>query len=85
MEASAKFTACPSFQVCDAVCAVNTGAAAGVATENVSDDEAPPRSVAVTLMLRPVAVLATVPVKVPVVLLNDSQDGNAAPFDWVAL
>ena len=37
-----------------------------------------------TLMLRPVAVLATVPVKVPVVALKDNQDGKAAPFDGVA-
>jgi hypothetical protein len=28
--------------------------------------------------------LATEPVKVPVVPLNDSQDGNAAPLDSVA-
>ena len=42
-------------------------------------------SVAVTLTLNPVAELATVPLKVPVALLNDNQDGNAAPFDSVAL
>ena len=85
LDARVKFTACPSFQVWLAVCAVTVGAAgAGVAIENVSDAENPLVSVAVTLMLSPVALLATVPVKVPVVLLKDSQDGSAAPFDSVA-
>ena len=85
MAANVKFTNCPSFQVCVAVCAASTGAAAGVATENVSEDDAPPRSVAVTLMLKPPAVLGTVPVNVPLVALNVSQDGKAAPVDSVAL
>ena len=86
MAASVKFTACPSFQVCVAVCAVSVGAVgAGVAIVNVSDADNPLVSVAVTLMLKPVVLLATVPVKVPVVVLKVSQDGKAAPLDSVAL
>ena len=85
MDARVKFTACPSFQVWVAVCAVRAGAnGAGVAIENVSDADSPLVSVAITLTLSPVAELATVPVKVLVAALKDSQDGNAAPFDSVA-
>ena len=86
MDARAKFTACPSFQIWVPVCAVRVGAeGVGVRTANVSDVESPLVSVAVTWTLRPAAELATVPVKAPVVALNDNQDGNAAPLDSVAL
>jgi len=82
--ASERFTACPSFHVWPEVWLASAGAAAGVATENVSDTDRPLVSVAVTLMLRPAALFGTVPVNVSVAALKLSQDGNAAPFESVA-
>ena len=85
LDAKVKLIAWLVPQLWAAVCAVTVGAAAGVETEKVSVAESPLVSVAVTEMVSPVVLLATVPVKVPVLLLNDSQDGNAAPFESVAL
>ena len=59
-------------------------AAAAMLTLNVSDAESLLASVAVTVILREVAVLGAVPEKVPVDELNDSQDGSDQPFDCVA-
>src|SRR2546421_644680 len=78
--ARVKLTASPSFQVWVAVWLVTVGALAGVSTEKVSDVDRPLVSVAVTLRLRPAAVLGTVPVKLWVEGLKFNQDGSAAPF-----
>src|SRR5438034_322243 len=61
--ARVKLTARPGFEVWAAVWLVTVCALAGVSTENVSDADRPLVSVAITLMLRPAAVLGTVPVK----------------------
>ena len=84
-EGSVKLTFAFSAQVCGAVCAVKTGAEAGMTTEKVSDEDSPPVSVAVTLMVSAPGVFGAVPVKVSVAALNVSQDGSAEPFACVAL
>ena len=58
---------------------------AGVTTAKVSDADRPLVSVAVTLMLRPFAVLGAVPVNVSVAELNFSHDGSEEPSACVAV
>jgi hypothetical protein len=61
------------------------GAPDGRDTENVSDAERPPASVAVTLMLNDDALVGTVPVNASVAALKCSHVGKAAPFASVAV
>src|SRR5579885_2519195 len=82
---SAMLKLLPPVNLCDGVGFVTTGAEAGVSTEMVSELEAPPLSVAVTLMLSPFALTGTVPVNVSVAALKDSHVGRAEPLASVAL
>lgn len=60
-------------------------AAAAMVAANVSEVDAPPASVAVTLIFSVDAAFGAVPVKVSVAALKVSHVGSAEPLDCVAL